>query len=230
MLGPRRCAAAKQTRNLNEIVSRKTIHILIVDDHFVVREGLISIIRRESGLAVVGEAANGMEAVEAYERLLPDVTIMDLRMPVLGGVEAIAAIRKRHPQSRVLVLSNFEGDEDIYAAVEAGAMGYLLKHSSGNQIVPAIHALMAGENWIPPEVAAQLNHRERNESLSSRERDIVRLLVLGEANKEIADALDITEQTVKSHVKNILAKLQVRDRTEAVTVALRRGIVHLPEI
>ena len=207
----------------------QAIHILIVDDHFVVREGLISIIRREAGLAVVGESSNGLEAAEAYERLQPDVIIMDLRMPVLGGVEAIALIRQSHPGARILVLSNFEGDEDIHAALEAGAMGYLLKHSSGNQIVPAIHALMSGENWIPSEVAARLTSRERGEILSVREREIVRLLVLGESNKEIAGALRITEQTVKSHVKNILAKLQVRDRTEAVTVALRRGIVHLPE-
>lgn len=208
----------------------KRIHILIVDDHFVVREGLISIIRRETGLAVIGESSNGLEAVEAHDRLQPDVTIMDLRMPVLGGIEAIAMIRQKHPDARILVLSNFEGDEDIHAALEAGAMGYLLKHSSGNQIVPAIHALMAGETWIPAEVAAQLTTRGRGEILSVRERDIVRRLVLGEANKEIGDALGISEQTVKSHVKNILAKLQVRDRTEAVTVALRRGIVHLPEV
>lgn len=208
----------------------KRIYILIVDDHFVVREGLISIIRREAGMAVIGESSNGLEAVEAYDRLQPDVTIMDLRMPVLGGVEAIATIRQKHPAARILVLSNFEGDEDIHAALEAGAMGYLLKHSSGNQIVPAIHALMAGGPWIPAEVAAQLTHRERGEILSVREREIVRLLVLGEANKQIGDALGITEQTVKSHVKNILAKLKVRDRTEAVTVALRRGIVHLPEV
>ena len=211
-------------------MNQKPIHILIVDDHFVVREGLISIIRRETGLAVIGESSNGLEAAEAYDRLRPDVTIMDLRMPVLGGVEAIALIRSNHPGARILVLSNFEGDEDIHAALDAGAMGYLLKHSSGNQIVPAIHALMAGETWIPVEVAAQLAHRERSEILSPREREIVRLLVLGEANKQIAGALGITEQTVKSHVKNILAKLQVRDRTEAVTVALRRGIVHLPEV
>ena len=208
----------------------KRIHILIVDDHFVVREGLISIIRKEAGLSVVGECSNGAEAAETYDRLQPDVTIMDLRMPVLGGVEAITLIRKNHSGARILVLSNFEGDEDIHAALEAGAMGYLLKHSSGNQIVPAIHALMDGKTWIPAEVAAQLTNRERGEVLSTRERDIIRLLVLGEANKQIGDTLGITEQTVKSHVKNILAKLQVRDRTEAVTVALRRGIVHLPEV
>lgn len=205
------------------------ISILVTDDHFVVREGLRSILRRETDFTVVGEAANGLEAVRAHATLRPDVTIMDLRMPVCGGVEAIRRIRAADPTARILVLSNFEGDEDIHAALSAGAMGYLLKHSSGDQITPAIRSLMQGKPWIPREVADNLASRKRGEVLSEREREIVRLLVLGEANKEIASALGITEQTVKSHVKNILAKLQVRDRTEAVTVALRRGIVHLPE-
>lgn len=206
------------------------ISILVTDDHFVVREGLRSILRREADFNVVGEAANGHEAVMAHAALRPDVTIMDLRMPVCGGVEAIRRIRTVDPTARILVLSNFEGDEDIHAALSAGAMGYLLKHSSGDQITPAIRSLMQGKPWIPREVADNLASRKRGEILSEREREIVRLLVLGEANKEIASALGITEQTVKSHVKNILAKLQVRDRTEAVTVALRRGIVHLPEV
>jgi DNA-binding NarL/FixJ family response regulator len=211
-------------------MSSELTHILIADDHFVVREGLISVIRREPRMAVVGECANGVEAVEAHARLRPDVTIMDLRMPVMGGVEAIRMIRKTEPGARILVLSNFDGDEDIHAALDAGAMGYLLKHASGNQIIPAIRALMEGRDWIPAEVAERLNRREAAESLSSREREILRLLVLGEANKQIGDALGISEHTVKSHVKSILAKLQARDRTEAVTVALRRGIVHLPEL
>lgn len=206
------------------------VRILVTDDHFVVREGLRSILRREPDLQVVGEAANGQEAIEVYHQQRPDVTLMDLRMPVCGGVEAISRIRAKHPHARILVLSNFEGDEDIHAALSAGAMGYLLKHSSGDQIVPAIRSLMEGKKWIPPEVASHLASRERGEILSAREREIVTLLVLGEANKQIGDVLGITEQTVKSHVKNILAKLQVRDRTEAVTVALRRGIVHLPEV
>ncbi len=207
-----------------------SINILIVDDHFVVREGLRSILRREADFTVVGEAANGNEAVTAHAKLRPDVTIMDLRMPVCGGVEAILKIRAADPAARILVLSNFEGDEDIHAALSAGAMGYLLKHSSGDQVTPAIRALRLGKKWIPQEVAGHLASRERGEILSEREREIVRLLVLGDPNKQIASALGITEQTVKSHVKNILAKLRVRDRTEAVTVALRRGIVHLPEV
>lgn len=207
-----------------------SISILITDDHFVVREGLRSILRREADFTVVGEAANGHEAVTAHALLRPDITIMDLRMPVCGGVEAIQKIRAADPAARILVLSNFEGDEDIHAALSAGAMGYLLKHSSGDQVTPAIRALMQGKQWIPQKVAGHLASRERGEILSEREREIVRLLVLGESNKQIGSALGITEETVKSHVKNILAKLQARDRTEAVTVALRRGIVHLPEV
>jgi len=206
------------------------VKILVVDDHFVVREGLRSLIRREPGMIVIAEAVNGSEGVEMHERLQPQVTIMDLRMPVMGGIEAIRAIRQNAPEARILVLTSFEGDEDIHAAFDAGASGYLLKHSSGDQVVPAIHALMRDETWIPPEVESHLAARQRSEVLSTRERQVVRHLALGEANKEIAVSIGISEQTVKSHVKNILGKLHVRDRTEAVTVALRRGIIHLPEL
>lgn len=210
--------------------TQQPVKILVVDDHFVVREGLRSLIRREAGMIVIAEASNGAEGADMHERLQPHVTIMDLRMPVLGGVEAIRMIRMHTPDAKILVLTSFEGDEDIHAAFDAGASGYLLKHSSGDQVVPAIHALMRGETWIPPEVESHLAARQRGEILSVREREIVRHLALGEANKEIAAAIGISEQTVKTHVKNILGKLQVRDRTEAVTVALRRGIIHLPEL
>lgn len=206
------------------------IKILVVDDHFVVREGLRSLIRREPGMIVIAEAVNGEEGIAMYERLQPHVVIIDLRMPVMGGVEATRAIRSISPDARILVLTSFEGDEDIHAAFDAGASGYLLKHSSGDQVVPAIHALMKGRTWVPPEVESRLAARQRGEILSPREREIVRHLALGEANKEIGASIGISEQTVKSHVKNILGKLHVRDRTEAVTVALRRGIIHLPEL
>ncbi|WP_035608247.1 response regulator transcription factor [Haloferula sp. BvORR071] len=209
--------------------AKRPYKILVVDDHFVVRAGLRDILSHEPDFQVVGEAANGHEALAAYKRLLPDVTVTDLRMPVCGGLEAIRLIRAEQRLARILVLSSYEGDEDIHAALAAGAMGYILKHSSDDQIVPAIHALLQGKRWIPLEVAGQLAARERGEVLSEREREIVRLLVKGEANKEIGQALGITELTVKSHMKNILAKLRVRDRTEAVTVALRRGIVQLPD-
>ena len=208
-------------------ITASTIKLLVADDHFVVREGLRSIFRREMDFEMVGEAANGIKAVEAYERLRPDVTIMDLRMPLRTGVEATRIIKEKYPEARILMLSSFEGDEDIHASLKAGAMGYLLKHSSCDQIVPAIRALMTGQKWIPQAVAAHLSARKQAESLTTREREIMRLLATGLANKQIAATFGLTEGTVKCHVKNILAKLQVPDRTAAVTVALRRGIIHL---
>lgn len=204
------------------------IRILIADDHFVVRAGLRSILDEEEDMKVVGEAPNGLKAVEAWETLAPHVALMDLRMPVCSGVEAAKLIRERDPSARILVLSSYEGDEEIHAAMEAGATGYLLKHSSSEQIVPAIRALAAGKKWIPKDVAAQLATRKRSEPLTQREREILQLLATGLANKEVGGRFGLTEGTVKWHVKNILGKLQVPDRTAAVTVALRRGIIQLP--
>jgi DNA-binding NarL/FixJ family response regulator len=204
--------------------------ILVVDDHYIVRAGLRGLIDQQPDMKVEGEAQNGEEAIRIFKELNPDVTIMDLRIPVISGVDAIRAIYRDHPDARILVLSSFDGDEDIHSALEAGASGYVLKHSSGDQIIPAIRALMSGHRWIPPEIEKHLDARNQGETLTTREREIVGLLAQGEANKQIAGLIGITEETVKSHVKNILAKLKVRDRTEAVTVALRRGIVHLPEV
>lgn len=203
--------------------------LLIADDHFVVREGLRAIFSRVPGFIMAGEAENGIEAVEKFASLRPDITMMDLRMPLRGGVEAIRFIRRMDSDARILVLSNFEGDEDIAAALDAGAMGYILKHGGGDKIVPAIHAIMEGRKWIPREVADHLTARKRSESLTAREGEILHLMALGEDNKEIAARIGVSRETVKSHVKSILGKLQVHNRTEAVTVALRRGIIHLPE-
>lgn len=205
------------------------IRIVVVDDHFIVREGLRSLIERQPDFIFAGQAANGAEAIQVHEELKPDIMIIDLGLPVLSGVEAIRAIRDASPDARILVLSNFEGDEDIHASFEAGASGYILKHRSGEQIVPAIRALMEGKQWIPEEIARQLKARKFVETLTLREREIVLCIAKGEANKQISTSLGITEETVKSHVKNILAKLQAKDRTEAVTLALKRGIVHLPD-
>lgn len=204
------------------------IKILIVDDHFIVRQGLRSIIREESDMVVCGEAANGEKALQEFEEHLPDVVVMDLRMPIATGVEATRTIRRKHPAARVLMLSSFDGDEDIHAALEAGAMGYLLKHSSSEQIVPAIRSVMNDEPWIPADVKALLDTRKRTEDLTAREREIIHWVAAGFANKQIADKFDLTEGTVKWHLKNIMGKLQVPDRTSAVTVALRRGIIQLP--
>ena len=205
------------------------IRIVVVDDHYVVREGLRSLIERQADFVFSGQATNGAEAIEVHRELKPDVIIIDLGLPVLSGVEAIRAIHKSTPEARILVLSNFEGDEDIHNSFAAGASGYILKHRSGEQIVPAIRALMEGKGWIPAEIAQQLQVRKFAETLTLREREIVLCIAKGEANKQISTSLGITEETVKSHVKNVLAKLQAKDRTEAVTLALRRGIIHLPE-
>ena len=205
------------------------IRIVVVDDHYVVREGLRSLFERHADFVFAGQATNGAEAIEVHRELKPDVIIIDLGLPVLSGVEAIRAIHKSTPEARILVLSNFEGDEDIHNSFAAGASGYILKHRSGEQIVPAIRALMEGKGWIPAEIAQQLQVRKFSETLTLREREIVLCIAKGEANKQISTSLGITEETVKSHVKNVLAKLQAKDRTEAVTLALRRGIIHLPE-
>ena len=205
------------------------IRILVVDDHFIVREGLRSLIERQPDFIFAGQATNGAEAIQVHEELKPDIMIIDLGLPVLSGVEAIRAIRDASPDARILVLSNFEGDEDIHASSDAGASGYILKHNSGEQIVPAIRALTEGKQWIPAEIARQLKARKFVETLTLREREIVLCIARGEANKQISTNLGISEETVKSHVKNILAKLQAKDRTEAVTLALKRGIVHLPD-
>ena len=207
-----------------------SIRILIADDHFVVREGLRSLIRRQADMTVVGEAANGLEAVDLYFRLKPDVVILDLRMPRLSGTDVIREIRDKDPAARILILSSLSGDETIYSALQNGAMGYLLKEESGDQTIPAIRSVMEGNRWLPPEVQAKLAEHRRTESLSVREKEILELLAQGEANKQIGGTLGLSEQTVKTHVKNILAKLQVRDRTEAVTVATRRGIIRADKL
>lgn len=203
------------------------IRILLADDHSVVRMGLEALISTEPGLAVVGHAVDGNDAVLQYRKLRPDVVLMDLLMPRMTGTQALAMIRTEFPGARILILSTSDGDDDVYRALQAGAAGYILKSSPGEQLLPAIHAVMRGERWIPPEVASRLADRSLREELSMREVQVLQELASGGSNKEIAAALNITEHTVKAHIKNILAKLPARDRTEAVTVALQRGIIHL---
>jgi two-component system NarL family response regulator len=204
-----------------------SIRILLADDHSVVRMGLEALISTEPGLSVVGHAADGNEAVLQYRKLKPDVVLMDLLMPQMNGTQALAQIRSEFPAARILILSTSDGDDDVYRALQAGAVGYILKSSPGEQLIPAIHAVMRGEKWIPAEVARSLANRSLREELSPREIQVLHELASGGSNKEIATALNITEHTVKAHIKNILAKLPARDRTEAVTVALQRGIIHL---
>jgi DNA-binding NarL/FixJ family response regulator len=201
----------------------KTLRILVADDHYIVRIGLEAVVNTEPDMKVVAEAADGAQAIELFERHRPDVVLMDSRMAVKNGVEATIEIRKRFPDACVLMLTAFDGDADIRRALDAGVQGYVLKGSTGENLIPAIRAVAAGERWIPTEVASRLALR----TLSSRELQVLDELAKGLANKQIAEVLNITEYTVKDHLKSILAKLHVADRTEAVTVAVQRGIIRI---
>lgn len=206
----------------------ETIRIMVADDHHVVRQGLVALLKTVPDLQVVTEAADGQEAVERYDQSRPDVALMDLRMPRLGGVEAITQIRLKHPAARIVVLTTFDGDEDIYRAIQAGAKGYLLKGMSAEELIDAIRAVHAGKSRIPSMVAEKLADRMSGPGLTSRELEVLKGIVAGHSNKEIGVELAISEATVKTHINNLLSKLGVADRTQAATMALQRGIVHLP--
>ena len=208
-------------------VRETTVRILVVDDHFIVRKGLIALISTEADLQVIGETDDGDQAIALFERLKPDLVLMDVRMPRRSGTEATRHIRQIAPTARVLILSAFDGDADIHTALEAGAHGYVLKSATGEELIPAIRAVAAGKRWIPREVATRLKSRNAYEELTAREIEVLNQLARGLANKEIADALKISEYTTKDHLKSILAKLRVADRTQAVTAALSRGIIKL---
>jgi DNA-binding NarL/FixJ family response regulator len=205
----------------------KKIRILVVDDHFVVRMGLVALINTEPDLTVIAEADDGDQAVNLFSALKPDLVLMDLRMPGKSGHAATAHIRQLAADAHVLMLSAFDGDEDIHAALEAGAQGYVLKSATGQDLIPAIRAVAAGKRWIPQNVASRLKSRNFYEQLTAREVEVLNELARGLANKEIAEALKISEYTTKDHLKSILAKLRVADRTQAVTAALQRGIIQL---
>ncbi len=206
--------------------SPQPLRILLVEDHEVVRLGLRGLIEGDA-MRVVAEAANGTEAVALYREHQPDLVVMDLHLPLKSGLAATREICQADPQARVLVLSTYEGDEDIRQALEAGARGYVLKRTSGRQILPAIEAVARGGRWVPEDLARKLAAAQLD-PITEREREVLAYLARGESNKEIADLLHVTEHTVKAHVKNIMAKYQARDRTEAVTIALQRGAIHLP--
>ncbi len=205
------------------------IRILVVDDHHVVRQGLIALLKTVPDMNVVAEGSDGEQAVELFRQHRPEVTIMDLRMPKKSGVEAIAEIRRETPGARVIVLTTFDGDEDIYRALQAGARGYLLKDMFGEELIDAIRAVHAGKQRVPAAVAQRLAERMGGPSLTSRELEVLKCIVAGRSNKEIGAELSISEATVKTHINNLLGKLGVTDRTQAATTALQRGIVHLPE-
>ncbi len=205
----------------------KTARVLVADDHPVVRAGLVALVSQQGDLELVAEAENGERAVTLYREHQPDVVLMDLRMPVVDGVEAIRAITAEFPAARILALSTYEGDADIRRALDAGARGYLVKDMLLTDVLTAIRAVHRGERVIPPTVAAQLvKHSERSQ-LTERELEVLQLVAKGLTNKQAADAIGRTEETVKIHLKNIYAKMSVADRTEAVTVALSRGLIHL---
>jgi DNA-binding NarL/FixJ family response regulator len=203
------------------------IRILVADDHYVVRMGVIAIIHNEPDMVVVAEAANGNQAVDLYQKHKPDLVLMDSRMPLKGGVQAAQEIRGRDAGARILMLTAFDGDEDIHKALAAGAQGYVLKNATGEQLVPALRAVAAGDRWIPAAVAHRLNQREEYETLTPRELEVLHELAKGLANKQIADVMNISLHTTKGYLKTILTKLKVADRTEAVTVAIQRGLIHL---
>jgi DNA-binding NarL/FixJ family response regulator len=204
-----------------------TIRIMVVDDHPVVREGFVGMIATEPDMELVAEASTGEEAQRLFRRHEPDVTLMDLRMPGINGVEAIRAIRREFPGSRFIVLTTYDGDEDIYRALQAGAQAYLLKDMLCEEILAAIRAVHAGQRRIPAAVGTRLADRMTGMELSPRELEVLQRVAEGKSNKEIAAALEVTEATVKGHLTNILGKLGVTDRTQAVIAALRRGLVHL---
>lgn len=204
-----------------------TIKILIVDDHHIVRQGLVALLKTVPGFHVQAEAADGEQAVELFRKHRPDVTLMDLRLPKMNGVDAITKIRETAPGARIVVLTTFDGDEDIYRALQAGAKGYLLKGMDLTELSDAIRTVHAGKTRIPPRVAEKLAERMSGATLTSRELEVLKLIVAGKSNKDIGNALFISEATVKTHVNSLLSKLGVEDRTQAATTALQRGIVHL---
>jgi len=203
------------------------ISVMVVDDHPLIRVGIAAIVNARADMTVVAQAGTGEEALELFRRNKPDVTLMDLRLPGIGGVEAIAAMRTTRPDARFIVVTTYDGDEDIHRALEAGAQGYIIKGMPYQTLVEAIHRVHLGKRFLPPPVANALASRMPDSDLSPREKEVLLLLVAGRSNKEIAQTLDITEATVKSHVSTILMRLGVDDRTQAVVTALQRGLVHL---
>ena len=208
-------------KKLNEIT------VMLVDDHPAFRKGMVALIESEPDLRVVAEAGDGSHALAIYRQHRPDVVLMDLRLPGMGGVEAILAIRKEFPDARVIVLTTFDMDEDIFRAIQSGAKSYLLKDTPEDELARTIRAVHAGQEILPRKVAERLAVRQQRADLSPREMEVLNLLTKGRSNKEIGSSLFVTEDTVKAHLKTLFSKLAVKDRTEAAICAIRQGIVHL---
>jgi DNA-binding NarL/FixJ family response regulator len=203
------------------------IRVLSVDDHPLLSEGIAAIINSQPDMVLVSQASTGTEAIQRYREVQPDVTLMDLRLPDVSGIDAIIAIRTEFPEARIIVLTTFEGDVEIQRALQAGARAYLLKNMPPNELVEVIRQVRAGKKRVPPEVAAQLAEHIGDERLTTRELDVLRRIASGNRNRDIAELLFISEETVKVHIKHIMDKLGAKDRTQAIAIAVRRGIIEL---
>lgn len=207
--------------------AHKLIRILTVDDHPLLRKGIAALVNAEPDLKLVAEASNGKEAIDAFRSHQPDVTLMDLQMPEVDGLEAIESIRREFPEARIIVLTTYSGDQQVLRALKGGARAYILKGLVHKELLDTIRAVHAGQKRIPAEIAAELAEHAADDALTQREIDVLRLIASGNSNKQIADRLSIGEATVKSHVTNILSKLGANDRAHAVTIGLKRGVIDL---
>ena len=203
------------------------IRILVVDDHPLLREGIAALVGGQTDMTLVAECSNGREAVQAFRTHVPDVTLMDLQMPEMGGLDAIGAIRGEFPDARIIVLTTYSGDVQVVRALQAGARGYLLKNLVHKELLDTIRAVHAGKKMVSPEASHKLAEHATDDALTPAESDVLRLIAAGNANKQIADLLSVTEETVKGRVRNILSKLGANDRTHAVTIGLKRGIIEI---
>ena len=219
--------AALARNRIGKPMEYKPIRILVVDDHPLLREGIVAMLQGQSDMALVAEASNGLEALEQFHAHRPDVTLMDLQMPLMSGTDAIVAIRKEYPEARIVVLTAYDGDVQAARALKVGASGYLLKGTFQNELIETIRSVHAGGKRISPQIAIAMAEHHADDALSGREIEVLRLVAAGNANKIVAHSLAISEETVKAHMRGILSKLCANDRTDAVTIAIRRGIIEI---